>query len=179
VASAPNEPAFQFGALLGRQHLYVYGPPVLSLTPSGDMLLARVPVTQWQSRSAFRFWNGSTYGVSMAAARPVMTGPWFGVSVTTHAWLSSPLVAIYATVALDNTIRMRQALRSEGPWGAEQVIAQCQPGPDGSLPWASGCYLPMDHPELSTNADRTWLVTYHRETRVLHGEVRAVQITVQ
>lgn len=124
----------------------------LSLNPTpGKCRLARVPLAQAATSSAYRYWTGTTWSATPSSAVGVVPGSNSGLSV---AW--SPKLSKYVALSspgLSKDIQMSTAPRPEGPWTKPTKVFTAE----------TGIYAIRIHPHLSSPDLSTMGVTYFRQ----------------
>jgi hypothetical protein len=128
---------FQMQSYVKRNgYVYVYA------TPNGRnsaAYVARVPEAQLLTKSAYQYWNGSTWVTNNdAAAVAIAAAPVSELSVQYNA-TSGKYLMMYLS---GEDIILRTATNPEGPWSAAQVVVSSAdyPGLYGGFmhPWNSG-----------------------------------------
>lgn len=128
-----DDSQFQMHAL-ERDGGYVY----LFATPSGrfgSVHLARVPEDQILTKSAYRYWDGSTWSTSETSAAQIVSGQVSELSVQRDAYTGKWLM-LYA--ADNDDVVLRTAASPTGPWSTPQTVVST-----ADYPWL---YAPYLHP---------------------------------
>jgi hypothetical protein len=159
--------AFRFG-----DDLYLYGG-FNDGSRNQAVAVARVPVTQYAERSAYRFWNGSAWVDDVTQATGVMTDIPGGMSVSYNKYLQQ-YIAVHSGI-FSSRIYIRTAPRPEGPWSQPIELMTGQASASTDTPYN---YSALEHPELSRDDGRTIIVSYARPLQdFLEGEVRVAEVT--
>jgi uncharacterized protein DUF4185 len=125
--------------------------------------LARVPLADALTRSAWRFYAGNgQWSASSDAAVTVFDG-----SSANSMYYNSHL-GRYVTVYGLNTLYYRTAPQPWGPWSEEAKLFDTVPPADGFN------YFGLAHPEYGSG--KTLYTTYYRNTGPWTGEVRLVKV---
>jgi len=105
---------------------------------TGPAYLARVPEASILTKSAFTYWDGSTWSSSESAAVAIISAPVAELSVQKNAYSGKWLM----TYMQGSDIVLRNATAPTASWSAPEVIASSAdyPGPYGGFmhPWSSG-----------------------------------------
>lgn len=108
----------------------------------GSIYLARVPVGQFETKSAYQYWNGLDWGLGDSSiAAPIVAGPVDEPSVQFDPALNLWLMT-YLNDANRGSIVLRYASSPAGPWSGEQVVMQSTNSPAGT----GGAYGGFIHP---------------------------------
>ena len=133
----------QMSAFVSRDgYVYEY------LTPSGrngSARLARVPESQIEDMSAYRYWDGSGWVPGHEDAAVVLDGRVSELSVT---W--SPRLGTYLALYTDgnNDVVMRQAPTPQGPWSGRDVLLSYE-----HLPTLYGAFAHPWSPAIDASGD--------------------------
>ncbi|WP_231569384.1 DUF4185 domain-containing protein [Prescottella defluvii] len=139
---SPENNDWQMSAFLpgraGDDFIYEFGT---QSGRSGQARIARVPKAQIADSLAYQYWNGSDWSEDIADAVPVISGKVSELSVQWNPYLNR-YVSIYTDLG---GLRMRQALRPEGPWSTADTLIKSAALPSlygGFMhPWSDGRYL--------------------------------------
>jgi hypothetical protein len=106
-------------------YVYMFGTPNGRL---GNAYLARVPEASVLTKSAYRYWTGSAWSTSEAAALSVVPGPVGELSVMYNAHFGVWLM-MYLNEARE-AIVLRESPSLTGPWSSERIVvtASTYPG---------------------------------------------------
>lgn len=147
-----GEPPWGTAALIDHGQLYAFGCDSDSNGLSPPCYLARVDPAQVLDRSAWRFWDGSSFTAEGKTA--VFTGaPSMRVAYSAHLGLWA---AIYCE-PLSNRVVIRTASELSGPWSSAQLLFEAQKDP-------AGAYDANWHPEFDDG--NTLYVTFSRSNHV-------------
>ncbi len=159
------EPSFEDGGEAGG-YVYLYGN--LRSVSQTAYAVARAPLDQATTRSAYRFWDGATWNADVTRAAKVVDVPG-SPTLSYNAYIGGYILVHSALFS--NDIVLHTASSPQGPWSAPVTIAT------GLLP-ASGNfdYVAREQPELSSNNGQTIVVSYSRPLGNFRGEVRLMQV---
>ena len=160
------EPTFDNAAVLG-SYVYVYG----DINMTNNFGVARVPLAQVKTRSAYRFWNGVKWVANVNQTRAILNGIPGEMTVSYNAYLQKYL-AIHSG-ALSPKIFMRTADNPQGPWSAPAEVFTGRTSSSGFN------YAAREHPELAQNNGQTIFITYFNPQGFLAGELYLVEVTLQ
>lgn len=141
---AANEPSFREPLLVG-DTVYVYAACGAKVCP-----VARVPISQVPTRSAYQFWNGTSWVSDISQAKPVLPSSSLGGTVMYNRSLKSYVLAYIQDYS--HGIYFSYAPAPEGPWTAPIRAID--------LPTDKQEYVPNFHPELSTDNDISVFISY-------------------
>lgn len=127
---------FQMQAFVrGGGYIYVYGTPN---GRSGSAHVARVPEAQLLTKSAYQYWDGTSWVATESSAASIVTAPVSELSVQYNA-ASNKYLMMYLS---GEDIIMRTSSSPQGPWSTSQVVVSSAdyPGLYGGFmhPWNSG-----------------------------------------
>lgn len=161
------------GTFVKDGYAYIYGNKVVKAvwTYGRDVHLARVPVGQVTKKSAWRYWDGKTWGTNAAAAaviHPAADGPGATLSPYYDRKLKKYVVIGKKNDFLGDEII---ALTSPNPYGpfTEQVLHR-NPLRDGKI-----SYSPMAHPQIPLKSGKTFL-TYAKNHTDVNRVLRNVEL---
>ena len=164
---AKGEPRFE-RPMLHDGTVYLYGELP---GQQGQFGVAKAPLAQATTRSAYTFWNGAAWTADVSKTAAVLTGIPGQMSA---AW--NPHLGAFLAVNTDvtsQTVIARTAARPEGPWGQRTTLFTQQPSTGGFG------YAGQEHVELRKDNGRRLFVTYYRSLPgFLQGELRAVEVTL-
>ncbi|HWJ63335.1 MAG TPA: DUF4214 domain-containing protein [Acidimicrobiales bacterium] len=151
-------------------YVYLYGAPDepgkdrtncpnRGSSPAGSRMVARAPLSQAGTKSAYTYWTGTTWATSPMTAVPVFS------MVTPQVSWSDGLGAYLAIGGYLNDSTYRTAPSPQGPWSAEQPWITPAPGATG---W--GNYAWINHPEHAGADGGVLLTSYFRSTAANVGE---------
>jgi hypothetical protein len=158
------EPAFDDAAVLDGA-VYAYG----LIAGTQNVAVATAPLAQAATRSAYRFWSGSSWSTDVRAASALFGGVSGAVTVSYNAYLRRYLAV--SSEVLSGRVLMRVADRPEGPWEAP-VAAFSGQAAAGTISYAG-----REHPELAQDGGRRVFVSYYRPGGGFAGELRLVAVT--
>lgn len=112
--------------------------------------LARVPVGQTTNQSAWRYWNGSSWGTNAAAAQPVIKGETgLGTNASLYKKSNGEFVIIYKKYdAFGKDIYALKSRSLTGPWTDTSALLSPIPMPSPSISERDDTYLGVGHPWL-------------------------------
>ncbi len=167
----PDEPMWGNGAILVDGQLYAYACQGAGVSGS-SCLVARVASGSVLDRSAWRFWDGTSWNVDWHAAVGVFDGaPFLSVVYNAHA---SSYLAWYMP-PFDGQILVRTAPAPLGPWSEPVNVGRGLP----SLAHGNWDYGLLAHPELDQDGGRIVYLSYDRPASFLGATVNLVQVTFQ
>lgn len=136
--------------------------------------LARAPLADAATRSAYAFYDGASWQADSAKAAYVIDRTAGGPSISFNPHLGRYLAVNCEIVS--STVLLRTADAIEGPWDDGVEI---KAGDTGVLaPTHDGYnYICPEHPELAT--DNTITISYSRPTDPFRGDVRLAKITLR
>ncbi len=159
------EPNFQ-KPFIYNKYLYVYG----QLRNKQGAAIGRAPVDNAENRTAYEFWNGSTWTKDINAAASILDV--IPGSVSYNPFFKT-LINVYEQ-PFNNNAFIRFANNPEGPWSKKQVL-YATPAPSSGFN-----YIMNEHVELSKNNGKTITISYsHPLPAFLAGEIRLVEINFQ
>jgi hypothetical protein len=175
-----GERAYTSGNLVDNGYIYLYATEFHSNTNTTAYYLARVPHGQYRDRSAYTFWDGSSWsGDDMAARQLVLNGDGAeaggglaGSSVSFNPYLHKYLMV--HSEAFKNDLMLRTADRPEGPWSTPTHVDV----PD-AVDSIFGNYCAREHPEFRSADGRTIYLTYSRATGPLRGDIPVVKVMLK
>lgn len=116
--------------------VYMFGTPNGRF---GNVHVARVPERQVLTKTAYRYWNGTSWSSVETAAAPIATAPVSEVSVQYNTYLGRWLM-MYLNEHRASVV-LRSAPTPTGPWSGEEVVARGTdyPGLYGTFihPWSA------------------------------------------
>ena len=154
---AVPEALFNHGAVVSGDRVYLY-----ACTPGALCKVARAPLAQAQSRSAYEFYTGSDWSADITRAVKTVPGSTSGFSVIFSTALGRFVAA--STPGFSAEVELRTAPAPEGPW-SDPVVAWTAP---------SAIYAVYLHPELASGTDL--VVSYSRSTGSFTGEIRVIEV---
>lgn len=160
------EPSFEDG---GEADGYVYLYGNLRGVSQTAYAVARAPIAQATTRSAYRFWDGSTWNADVSKAAKVVDVPG-SPTFSYNAFLGSYILVHSA--AFSNDIVLHTASSAQGPWSGPITIATGLAPASGNFD-----YTGREHPELSSNGGQSIVVSYSRPLGNFRGEVRLSEVT--
>ncbi len=165
-----NEAEIPFSsAFVHDDHAYLYGCKQTKVLHS-SCYVARALLAAARNRSAYEFWNGTTWVTEINQATEVFSGAWSGLTVSWNPYFDKFLL-VHSPLD-SNDVLMRTAPTPEGPW-SEPIVAFTGMEP----PIADNKnYTAREHPELSSNDGRTVLITYYHPLTTT-AEIRLVEVT--
>jgi hypothetical protein len=161
------DPLFNSASLIGSE-VYVYGQ-IKDGSNDQAVAVARVPIAQIRDRTAYRFWNGTTWDADPQQAVAVLSGIPGEVSVSHNAFLKR-YIAVHSAI-FSNKIVLKLAAQPEGVWGDPIETFS------GLTPVEGTLYAGREHPELALNDGRTIVISYYRPLGGFKGELRLVNVT--
>lgn len=161
VLFAANEPSFRKPAVVD-DTVYLYSA-CTSMCP-----VAKVSTSQMANRSAYTFWNGSTWSSDLSQAKGVLPGSAGGYSIAYSAAIKS-FVQVFIPYG-KHTLYMRTAPAAEGPWGSETKVLDLDPNKTE--------YVPNFQPALFENNGQVLYVTYSRDLGNFHGDIRLLKVSL-
>lgn len=168
-----GEPGFTTGLLVKEPsgpmiYLFATTDPVVCKI---DVLVARVPLTRAEDRSAYTFWNGSDWIADVSAARPILDDVEGGIgSVIWNDYLGRYLSGTSGLCTGGSKFYMRTAPRPEGPW-SEPVKVDLAP-----LGATRDSYAGIFHPELGNG--RRLVMSFYVPKGAFEGRLRLALITL-
>lgn len=159
------EPSFEDG---GEANGYVYLYGNLRNVSQLAYAVARAPIGQATTRSAYRFWDGSTWNADVSRAAKVVDVPG-SPSLSFNAHLGTYILV--QSALFSNDIVLRTAPAPQGPWSAPMTIATGIAPPSGNVD-----YVAREHPELSSNNGQSIVISYSRPLGNFRGEVRLMGV---
>lgn len=149
-----GEPSYGLGAVISEGQLYSFDCPLDGF--SRPCTLARVALDKALDRSAWQFWNGSTWTSDMHDTEVVFDGAPI-MTVSYNAYLQRWTVIYSDNLSNDVCIRTAEALT--GPWSDELVlfVADRKQG-DGTV------YDASPHPEMAEDNGRVLYISHSRPT---------------
>lgn len=141
TAHAPNPDGF----------VYVYGT---RNDASKGLVVARVKSGTLMDASAYRYWNGRTWGADKTRAT-VMTDR-LSAEFSVTPLPDGRFLLVFQLDALSKTVAVRYGASPTGPWGDPIPVWNC---PEDTLTKNTYVYNAKAHPHLS--APGTLLVSYH------------------
>ncbi|MBN8616067.1 MAG: DUF4185 domain-containing protein [Deltaproteobacteria bacterium] len=161
--------------LYGAGGVSVIGETAYFLGCDAGCRLARVPRTRADDRSAFEFFDGSTWVTDIDAAEVVLRG----VNAASISW--NEHLGRYVSVSsrvLSNDVLVRTAPAIEGPWPTTGLVIT--PSEGGILAAGEGNdYLAMEQAGLGDASGRSIVISYSRPLGSFRGEVRLARITFE
>ncbi|GHO64106.1 hypothetical protein KSC_029980 [Ktedonobacter sp. SOSP1-52] len=165
------EPDF-VNAMIYNNTVYVFGRPHNMDTSNGPYVAARAPLALATNRSAYTFWNGSSWTSDVNQAAPLFTDIPGAMTVSYNPYLKQFLV-VYSQ-GLTNNVVMQTAPSIIGPWSRPFVAFAGLPPSQGGTDYAG-----IEHPELAKNGGRTIYISYYRTLSQLTGEMHLVEVNFQ
>ena len=179
-ATATRDPAFLFQSpepLFGNGGVATDGTFAYFFDcESTSCKVARAPLANATTRSAFEFWDGSAYQPDVTRAAAFIDGASYALSITWNPWLGRWL-AVYGK-PLSNDVALRTADRLEGPWtDPELVIPGTTPG--FVLGDAGTNYLAREHAELRSSDGKTLVISYSHPLPNFGGACRLARVVLR
>ncbi|GHO47803.1 DUF4185 domain-containing protein [Ktedonospora formicarum] len=165
------EPDF-VNAMIDNNTIYVFGRPHNMDTSNGPYVAARAPLAQATNRSAYTFWNGSSWTSDVNQVAPLFTNVPGAMTVSYNSYLGQYL-AVYSQ-GLSNNVVLQTAPSIVGPWSSPVVAFAGLPPYQGGTDYAG-----IEHPELAKNGGRTIYISYYRTLSQLTGEMHLVELNFQ
>ena len=165
------EPDF-VNAMIYHNMVYVFGRPHNMDTSNAPYVAARAPLAQATNRSAYTFWNGSSWTSDVNQVTALFTGIPGAMSVSYNSYLGQ-FLAVYSQ-ALSNDVMMQTAPSIVGPWSSPIVAFSGLPPSQGANDYAG-----IEHPELAKNGGRTIYVSYFQPLSDVTGEMHLVEVNFQ
>ncbi|WP_437590179.1 DUF4185 domain-containing protein [Sorangium sp. So ce1000] len=165
-----DEPQLTSAALVRDGMLYAYACACSGLTC--PCLVARAALADATERGAWRFFSDGRWVEGYRQAEPVMAGaPMMSVHWNEHV---GRYIALYSE-PMSSEVSLRTAPAPEGPWSDSAVAftAEAPPNPEA---WP---YAGLAHAELAREGGRVEYATYFRETGILEGEIRLVELELE
>ena len=141
---------------------YLYNCTMRFASLRSDCSVART--TQILQRSAYRFWDGSSWNEDIRKAAKTIPGSTSGFSVSYNPYLKSFVSA--TSTAFSKDIILRTAPRPEGPW-SDSIVAFTAP---------SSIYAVRLHPELARNNGRDIAISYYRPEGEFKGKLQLLNL---
>lgn len=180
VLFGPGERSYNAGNLVAGGFIHLYAT---ELQPDlrTAYYLARVPHARYRDRSAYTFWDGTRWSASSAAAAKLRlggtgidgSGGLGGLTVSWNAYLGTYLMV--HSEAFRQDVLLRTAPRPEGPWSVPTHLDV----PDSTTDGGFGNYSAREHPHFASSGGRTIVVTYHRTTGWVAGELPIVKVQLR
>ena len=167
----PADPSFVSSNLVANGYIYLY-------TANLTYQLARVPVTSYRDRSAYRFWTGSGWSPNITSATELRLGGvngeeqggLGGMTVSWNRYLGRYLMT--HSDPFESDVMLRVASRPEGPWSPPTHVDV--PDPDPSFVY--GNYSAREHPHYSPDGGKTIFVTYSRPLGGMRQDLQVVRV---
>lgn len=160
------EPQFHHSAVVKDGMLYLYGCERDERDFTAHCRIARAPLDQVTTRSAYTFWDGKGWTPDIARAVRSVPGSTSGFSVAWNPDLQR-FTAVYNN-GYGKAVLLRTAPRLEGPWSDEITLLTAE-GP---------IYATYQHPDLAAPGRRTLSVSYYFSQGQFKGEIRVFAITL-
>ncbi len=170
---APPDPLFM-PALVDGGNVYAFACASTGFVDIGCQV-GRAPVAQADVRSAYQFWDGTTWQPDVTRADVVIDPVGGGLSISWNPYLGRYLAVSGAVVS--STLLLRTAPAIEGPWSDAVEISPAAGGILSPTSSSDYDYLFVEHPELRSADGRSIVVSYSRPTDPFKGDVRLAQIT--
>ena len=163
-----TEPGFGTSAFVDHGFVYSYACDV----PSFDVhcKTARVPLDQIASRTAYTFWNGTTWTADVSAAATSVPGTTTGFSVAWNPYLNAYL-SVYSE-PLGDRILARTAPAPQGPWSSNPTVLFT----GLSTPKGAWDYIGVQHASLASANGQHIIVSYSHPTGAFTGEIRLTEV---
>lgn len=180
VLFGPDERSYVAGNLVAGGNIYLYATELQpDLTTA--YYLARVPQARYRDRSAYTFWDGAGWSTDAADAARLRlggsgtdaSGGLGGLTVSWNPYLGRYLMV--HTQAWAQDVLLRTAARPEGPWSAPTHLDVPDSVPDAQF----GNYSAREHPHFRSADGRTIVLTYHRTTGWLRGDLPIVKVVLR
>lgn len=165
------EPDF-VNAMIYDDTVYVFGRPHNMDTSNGPYVAARAPLAQATIRSAYTFWNGSSWTSDVNQVTPLFTNIPGAMTISYNPYLKQ-FLAVYSQ-GLTNNVVMQTAPSIIGPWSSPVVAFAGLPPSLGGTDYAG-----IEHPELAKNGGQTIYISYYRSLSQLTGEMHLVEVNFQ
>lgn len=165
--SAPTA-AYALGATVDSGNLYLYTCSPVPAALDSLCSVIRAGIAEAPTPGAWQAWDGSSWTSDLGQAATVLHGGPGDLSVSFNQ-ARGEFIAVYSGV-FSNDVWWRTAPRPEGPWSAPRRLFTAL------APSAGNDYAAKEHPEMSTDAGRTLVVSYARMTDTFAGEVRLTAI---
>lgn len=168
------EPGFARGVVVPEEppRFYVYAN-VNRVGCAVDVVAARVEVQRMHDRRSYEFWSGTGgWSAELSRAVPILRQVAGGLgSVMWNDHVGGYLSAWNDLCTGGRILVVRTAPRPEGPWSPPLGIDL---GPLGAT---RDAYYGLLHPEFGSG--RTVLLTYFQPVGDIHGQIRAVKLTLE
>ncbi len=106
--------------------IYLFGIPGGRF---GGVQVARVAKDKLLDASAYRYWDGTTWGTDIAAAKTIVPGPVGELSVQWNTHYDTWIMAYLNDDDSTNAVVLRTASELTGSWSDEQVVVTSEEAP--------------------------------------------------
>ena len=180
VLFGQDERGYVAGNLVAGGYIHLYATE-LQPDLSTAYYVARVPHGRYRDRSAYAFWDGAGWSPAAGDAAKLRlggtgsaaSGGLGGLTVSWNPYLGQYLMV--HTQAWAQDVLLRTAARPEGPWSAPTHLDVPDSVPDAPF----GNYSAREHPHFRSADGRTIVLTYHRTTGPLRGELPIVKVVLR
>jgi hypothetical protein len=179
---ATRDPAFLFqgsdptfsnaGGTVDGGYVYLYD---CELALGFECKVARAPLTQLTERSAYTFWNGSSFTSNASQAAWFIQGVSSGISIERNPWLGRWLAV--SSSPGSNDILLKTADSLTGPFGEALVVPSTSNGIVTSD--AGTNYLAKEHVELQSAGGQEIVIGYAHPLPNFGGDPHLARLTLK
>ena len=156
-AILPNTPAA--GAPAPDGYIYVYGTRSDLATGKKDAIVARVPPADFESFSAWRYWNGTGWVPDSGEVAPLTGTGWLSSEFSVTPLPDGRYLLAYQKFGIGQETAVRVGPSPTGPFGAPITLWTC---PEANVDPDIYCYNAKAHPHLSSPNEL--LISYNVNT---------------
>jgi hypothetical protein len=156
-AVTPNTAAA--GAPAPDGYIYVYGVRSELATGKKEAIVARVPAADFESFSAWRYWNGTDWVPEITEVAPLPGTAWLSNEFSVTPLADGHYLLAYQKFGIGDETAVRLGTSPVGPFGPPLTVWTC---PEAQIDPDIFCYNAKAHPHLSQPGEL--LVSYNVNT---------------